>query len=427
MKFNAKKLTQKGQGVWTVEINGDDWKNAIKKGKSKVAADIEIPGFRKGKVPKAKVEQFLTPAKYLKAAIQVILEDAWEFASAQKSEIQPFTSPVPTPVKISEESCTIDFVFDLKPEIEIGKYTGIKAKELVKQTFEATAEEIDGAIEQYQSRFALEKDKEDLTVAVGDVVVFDFEGFIDDKPFKGGKGLDFRLVIGSKQMIPGFEDAMIGKKIGESTIAVTFPEDYTPELSGKKAKFILDIKTIKQRELPAKDDELAKDLNLPNINTYKELVDFVTSEIIKQKTTNLKNQFVNQVIDIIIANSKIELPKIAIDKEVENLYKEFEARVASQKLTMKDYKKQTGLTDAAIKEELVDDAKRRISSHLVTDKVRNNEKFEFTPEEVAAKYEVLAKQFGVEAEMIKGFLPEDQVKEDLIKEKIIDFLYQNNG
>lgn len=427
MKFSAKKLTEKGQGVWTVHVDGDEWKTAVKKGKNKAAANIEIPGFRKGKAPKEKIQQLLSPVKYLNAAVQVILEKAWDFAKEQNSDIQPFTSPVPTPTKVSEELCEIDFVFDLKPEIKIGKYKGLKGKELVKETFEATSEEIDKAIEQYQARFALEKDKEDQTIANGDVVVFDFEGFVDGAPFKGGKGLDFKLVIGSNQMIPGFETAMIGKKLGESSINVVFPADYTPELSDKEAEFKLNVKEIKQRELPAKDDELAKDLNLPNIKTYKELEAFVTTEIVKQKTTALKNQFVNKVIDMIIESSKIELPKLVVDKEVNNLFKEFEARVASQKITMKEYKKQTGLTDEAIKAELIDDAKRRISSHLVTDKVRNNEKFEFSAEEIAAKYEVLAKQFGVEAEMIKGFLPEEQVKEDLVREKIVDFLYENNG
>ncbi|QEH61711.1 trigger factor [Spiroplasma chinense] len=429
MKFSAKKLAEKGQGAWIVTIEGEEWAEAVKKGKAKAAANLEIPGFRKGKAPQEKVAQYLTPVKYLNSAVQSILEKAWDFAKEQNSDVQPFNSPVPTPTKISEKSCELEFVFDLKPEINIGEYKGLKSKELVKEEFEATKEEIEKAIDQYRERFALEKDKEaDAVIAKGDVVKFDFEGFIDGEAFKGGKGLDFRLVIGSGNMIPGFEDAMIGKKLGESTIKVTFPNDYTPELSGKEAEFKLNVKEIKERVLPKKDDELAKDLNLPNIKTYKELEENVKVQIVEQKTTTLKNVFVNKVIDMIIANSKIELPKAVINKEIDSLYKEFEARVAGQKLSMKEYKKQTGMTDEDIRAELFDDAKRRISSHLVTDKVRNNENFEVSAEEINEKYTKLASQFGLEVDYIKGsILPEAHVKEEILKEKLIDFLYVNNG
>gem|GEM_PF-5452346 len=228
-------------------------------------------------------------------------------------------------------------------------------------------------------------------------------------------------------MIPDFESAMIGKGLGKSSIDVVFPEDYTPELANKKAKFKLNIKEIKERILPEKNDELVKDLNIKNINTYKELEKFVKLEILNQKTNSSKNIFVNNVIDIIIENSKIELPKVAINKEVENLFKEFEARVSAQKITMKKYKEQTGLTDEDIKSELVDDAKRRISSQLITDKVRNTEKFEVVDEELTNKYDDLVKKFGVDLKTLKSFLTEDQIKDEIIREKIINFLYENNG
>ncbi|AHI52727.1 trigger factor [Spiroplasma culicicola] len=428
MKFSAKKIAEKGQGVWTVTIDGQEWLDAVKKGKNKVAANIEIPGFRKGKAPKEKVEQYLTPVKYLNAAVQSIIEKAFEFARDQKSDVKPFTSPTPVPTKVSEQLCELDFVFDIMPEIEISEYKGLKSKDLVKEEFKATKEEIEKAIDQYRERFALEKDKEEQIIAKDDVVKFDFEGFIDGVAFKGGKGLDFRLVIGSGNMIPGFEDAMIGKGMGKSTINVTFPEDYTPELSGKKAEFKLNVKEIKTRMLPAKDDELAKDLNLPNIKTYKELETSVEQQIIDQKTTALKNTFVNKVIDLIIEKSKIELPQTVINKEIDSLFKEFEARVASQKLTMKEYKKQTGLSDEDIRKELFDDAKRRICSHLITDKVRNSEKFDVDAKEIEAKYSKLAAQFGLEVDYIKkSILPEEHVKEEILREKLIDFLYENNG
>ncbi len=429
MKFSAKKSAQNVQGIWTVTIDGEEWKQAVAKGKNKAAAKIQIPGFRVGKAPKEKIEQYLTPVKYLNAAVQSVLSKAWDFAKEQKTDIQPFNSPVPTPKKVSETSCELEFVFDLRPEIEISEYKGLKSKDLVKEKIEVTNEDLEKAIDQYREKFVMEKERgpEDK-IKKGDNVKFDFEGFIDGVSFKGGKGTDFQFIIGSGNMIPGFEDAMIGKKLGKTKIKVTFPVDYTKELSGKEAEFELNIKSIKERILPNKDDELAKDLNLPNIKTYKELEDSIKKQILEQKTNIQKNTFVNKIIDKIIEKSNIQLPKSVVDKEIDNLFKEFESKVLSQKLTMKEYKKQTGLTDADIREELFDDAKRKICSYLVTDKVRNTEKFEATKEELDAKYQMLASQFNLELDYIKNvILPEEQIKEEIIREKLVTFLYENNG
>ncbi|WP_339021559.1 trigger factor [Spiroplasma endosymbiont of Atherix ibis] len=429
MKFSAKKLADKGQGIWIVTIDGKEWEEAIKKGKNKVSVNMEIPGFRKGKIPKEKIEQYLTPVKYLNAAVQSVIEKSWNFAKEQKTDVEPFNSPVPTPVKISEKECELHFIFDLKPEIKIGNYKGIKYKDLVKEEVKVEKEDLDKAIDQYRERFVMEKQKEKVEkIAKGDSVIFDFEGFIDNVAFKGGKGIDFKLVIGSGQMIPGFEEKMIGKTLGKSSINVTFPENYTPELSGKKAEFKLDIKEIKERVLPSKDDELLKDLNLPGIKTFKELEDSLKKQILEQKLNQSKNIFVNNVIDIIRKDSKIEIPKSAINKEIDNLYKEFEAKVQSQKITIKEYKKQTGLSDQDIRNELFQDAKKRIESYLITDQVRNTEKFEVSKEEMEQKYSSLAKNFGVEPDFIKeSLIPEVQIKEEIIREKIVDFLYSNNG
>ncbi|KAJ3616544.1 hypothetical protein Zmor_011838 [Zophobas morio] len=334
------------------------------------------------------------------------------------------------PSKISDEICEIEFTFDLKPEIKIGAYKGIKDAELKKESSKATKEEIEKSIDQYRERFAMEtlKEGENVKIENGDVVKFDFEGLVDGEKFNGGGGKDFVLTIGSDRMIPGFEKAMIGKGLGESEIKVTFPKGYTEELSEKDAVFKLDVKEIKSRTLPAKDDELAKDLNIKEVTTYKELEKYVTDMIEKNKGTQLKNIFVNKVIELIAKNSTLEIPKAAIDKEVATLYKEFEQRVMSQKLTMKEYKKQSGMTDEDIKKELFGDAKARLESYLITDKVRNEEKFEVSDKEVAAKYEEFAKTFGTDVEYLKtNVLPEAQVKEELIREKLVDFLYENNG
>lgn len=427
MKLKSEKLIDKGQGKWIVTIDGQEWKDALEKGKKRVASNIQIPGFRKGKVPKAKIDEYLTPSRYLNEALKVILEPAWNFAKESKSNVQPFNSPVPTPTKISEDICVIEFQFDLKPEIKIGAYKGIKSDKLKKPDFKVTKEEIDKAIDQYREKFVMEKIKEEAKVEVGDAVKFDFEGFVDGKAFPGGKGKDFILVIGSKQMIPGFEDEMVGKSLGECSINVTFPKDYTPELSGKKAEFKLNIHEIKERILPEKDDELAKDLGIKDVTTYKQLEYYIKKQIEKNKSMQLKNVFVNDVIREIAKTSTIEIPQSAIEKEVTNMYKEFEQRVAAQKLTMKEYRKKTGMTDEDIRKELFNDARERLESYLVTDEVRNKEKFDVSSEEINDKYNEMAQQFGVEPSYLSNLMPESQIKEEIIREKLVSFLFENNG
>lgn len=429
MKFEEKKIAEKGRGLWNVTIEGKEWEDAVNKGKKNAAAGIQIPGFRKGKAPKSRVEALLTPSKYLNEALKAVLESAWNFAKDQKSSLEPFNSPVPAPKEISDKYCVIEFAFDLKPEIKIGEYKNLKSDDLKKESATPTDEEIENAIKQYRNKFAMEKIREDdAEIQIGDVVTFDFEGFIDEVAFIGGKGNDHKLEIGSGQFIPGFEDSMTGLKKGKHNIDVTFPEDYTPELAGKKAEFRLDIKEIKEKVLPNKDDELAKDLNIKGVSTFPEFEEYIKTQIEKQKTTQLKNVFVNKVIEKIKETSKIEIPKIAIDKEVENLFKEFEARVAGQKLTMKEYKKQTGMSDTDIRNELFGDAKARLESYLITDEVRNKEKFEAEESEIDKKFQDLSDQFGMKVEELKNvILPVEQVKEEIIKEKLINFLYENNG
>ncbi|AHI53716.1 trigger factor [Spiroplasma sabaudiense Ar-1343] len=430
MKFEAKKLPETGQGKWIISISGDEWKGFYEKGRRKALTEVQIPGFRKGKVPKEMAEKHLSPVKVMNEAFRSAMPKAYDFAKTQKSDIQPWGSPNPNPTKISETELELEFVFDLKPEIKIEKYKGITGPKKV--AVKAEKDEIAAEIKKYQERFVMEKIKEGDNVAVedGDNVKFDFEGFINNEAFQGGKGLDYQLVIGSKNFIPGFEEAMIGLKVGiEQEIKVTFPKDYQAEnLAGKEATFKISIKEIKSRILPKADDELAKDLNIKDVNTFADLEKLVVTQIEKAKNSNERNRFVNEIIDLIRKESTIELPKSAIDREVQNMRKEFEQKVIANKMTLKEYKKISGLSDEDINNEIFGDAKKRLESYLITDEVRNKEKLEATPEEIEQKYNDLASQFGISAQMLKeSVLQESQVATEIVNEKIVEFIYKNNG
>ncbi|WP_338970673.1 trigger factor [Spiroplasma endosymbiont of Labia minor] len=428
MKFKEEKLVKLGQGKWIVSIVGEEWTKFYNRGKAQAISNLEIKGFRKGKVPKELQEKSLSSTKILTNAYAAAVESAWNFAKEQKHGIEPWSSPASMPKKLSESEMEVEFVFDLRPEIKIGNYKDITGPKKEKLT--ASAQEINDEIKQYQKRFAMEKTKDDKDALIekGNVVVFDFEGFKDDKPFNGGKGENYLLEIGSNQFIPGFEDGMIGMKLGKNKLNISFPEDYqVKELAGMPTVFKLDIKEIKERTLPELDDTLMKDLNIKSVSTVADLKKYVKKLIEDKKSTELKNIFVNQVIDEIIKNSTIEIPKGAIDRETANMRQDFENQVIAQKLTIKDYKKKTGLTDEDINKEIFGDAKRRLESYLITDEVRKQEKLEATDDEIKTKYDELSKQFGMDVEQITELLPHEKIAQEIISNKIINFLYENNG
>lgn len=426
MKFTESKIIEQGTGKWTVSVSGKEWEEALKKAKNRVIANLEVPGFRKGKVPAAQVHKYITPSKIYNEAYRMMVSPTFDFARSQEVKIEPMSSPSPVPTKVGEKELVIDFLFDLKPEITLGEYKNIKT--ITKTPIEVTEKEVDAAIDQYCEQLVMEKTKDKSeAIANGDTVIFDFEGFMDKQPFKGGEAKAHKLVIGSKQFIPGFEDSMIGLKLGKSEIEVTFPSDYTPELADKKAIFKLNITEIKARELPKRDDELVKDLNLPEIKTFKEFEKKVKEDILKQKENNIKNNFVNDIIEEIAKSSTIELPKTAIENQTADLKKEFEEQLKKQNMDIKKYKKATGLTDEQIHEELKLDAKAKLEAFLVTSEIRAKEKFEVTDKLLDVKYEVFAKQFGMDVEQIKTMINPEMLKSEIINELLVDFLYSNNG
>lgn len=426
MKFREEKLKNEGLGKWIVTIDGEEYDKILVKAKNKAKNNIEIPGFRKGKAPVSEVEKYLTPNRIYNEAYHLAIDPAFQFALDSERTIKAMNSPEPKLNKVSDKLMELEFVFDLVPEIKLGQYTGITS---VKKTpIKVSEDEIQTELKKYQERFLMEKTRmADEKIQTGDSVKFDFTGLINNEPFKGGDAKDYTLVIGSNQFVPGFEDAMIGLGLGQHEIKVTFPKEYSPELGGKETLFKLDIKEIRERIYPEVDAELIKDLNLKDVKTLAELKAKIKSDLKLQKTYALKNEFVNSVVEEIIKNSEIEIPKSAIDHQVKELKKEFEQEVVRQGLTLKDYKKLANLTDADIEKEILGDAKIRLESYLVTNEIRNQEKFEVDETKIEAKYQELAQQFSLEVTKLKTLLPVQQISDEILSETLNDFLYQNNG
>lgn len=430
MKFKAEKIQDKGIGKWYVTIDGTEWTDYIKKAEKKAAEQLEVPGFRKGKVPTDLIKKHLTEAKILDAAHHLVVNKAYKFAFDQKSDIEPFSSPVPSVQKISKTEYILQLEFDLKPEVKISKYTGFTDKELKKTKIEVKKADIDDNINQLRNRFAIFKPKT-TEITTGDTVIFDFEGFVDGKPFKGGKATDFTLEIGSGQFIPGFEEAMIGLKTGDKKeINVTFPADYhVEELKSTPAIFKLNIKEVKTKELPELNDELAKDVNLKGIDTLAKLEAHVKNNIYEQLLKQEYDHFIGHLFRLIAEDSKIALPESIIRKEANQLKHEFEQKLQGQQMDIKTYKKRTGMSEEDIFNELFKDAKNRLENGVIVDAVVQNENITATDAEIDEQYEKLGKQFGIDGKALKEtkLVSDQQVKEQVMHDKVFAFLYQNNG
>ncbi|AOQ22213.1 trigger factor [Mycoplasma capricolum subsp. capripneumoniae] len=427
MIFAQEKLVDQGQGKWTVTIDGEQWTEFLKKAKNRLKANLVVPGFRKGKAPESETAKCLTPIKLYNEAFKIVIKPAFDFALTQENRIQNDNSPTPVIVKVSEKEIVIDFVFDLVLEVKIGEYKNIST--IKKSTVEVSQEDVDNVIDMYRSRFAMQKEKEaNDQIQKGDIVTFDFKGYVDDQAFEGGEAKDFVLEIGSNQFVPGFEDSMIGLKVGENQeINVKFPEEYIPSLAGKDAKFVLNIKNIKEKILPAKDDELVKDLNLPDITTYVQLEEKVKKDVLEQKTKNNKSEFVENIIDEIIKTSEFQIPKTIVERQLKDVKKEFEDQLTQQKITLEKYKGITKILQEEIDEELKNDAIHRIKSFLVVSEIKNKENIKASEEAINTKFEEFANLYGIEVEKIKSLIDNQAIKHQVESELLETFIFENNG
>jgi len=428
MKFQETKLDN-GRGRWTVTVDGTEWADALKKARKDLIANIEIKGFRKGKAPMSEIEKELTPSRIYQTAIQMILDPAFMFAINQKdAKLQPFTTPIPTADAVDDNHVVVNFDFEAKPEITLGNYKGLKIENLTKQAPVATDEEINDVLKQYQERFAMETAKpEKAKIAKGDVVTFDFTGYVDGKPFDGGHAEDYKLEIGSNSFIPGFEDAMIGLTRGDNqSINVTFPAGYSPELSGKPAEFKLNIKEIATKELPKLDDDLALDLALPEVKTLAALKEHIQADIVKQKAASLKNGYVDRVLAEILKNSDVQIPQTIIQQQKKHLLADFEQTVQKEGMNLEEYKKTVGIDDAEFNKQLEADATNELATYLVTSEIIAKENLDATEEEVNNKFKEFHELYGIPEDQLKTLLKPEQVSAEIVNEKLINFLYENN-
>ena len=406
-----------------ITIDGEKFREAIDKAYRKNCKKISVPGFRKGKAPQKMIEKLYGEGVFFEDALNLLYNDAVEEA-IKDSGLRVIDDKMDFEmVSISKED-GVDFKVSVTtyPEVSVGEYKGLKAERAV---VKVDAAEVNAEISALQDRNARMISVEDRAAKKGDTVVIDFEGFADGKAFDGGKAEGHSLELGSGHFIPGFEDQIIGKNIGdEFDVNVTFPEDYgAKDLAGKAAVFKVKLHEIKIKELPTVDDEFAKDVS--EFDTLKELKADLKKKALERKNKAADEAVENALVQQIVDGLTGDIPEAMFENRMNQSLQDFDYRLRSQGMDLNTYLKYTGSTAEEFKKSFRPQAEMQVKYRLALEKIAELEKFEISDEEVDKEYSRLAEQYSVEADRVKAMIPAEELKKDLAVGKAIDFIKAN--
>ena len=424
MSFTIEKL-DKNMAKLTIEVSVEDFEKAVEAAYQKNKGKIEVPGFRKGKVPRKMIEQMYGKEVFFEDAANEVIPEAYEKAYDECEE-EIVSAPK---IEVTQIEAGKPFIFTaevaLKPEVKLGKYKGIKVD---KVAVEVTEEEVNEAIETERKNSARTVSVEDRPIQDGDTTVIDFEGFVDGVAFEGGKGENYPLTIGSHSFIDTFEEQLIGKSINDEVeVNVTFPEDYhAEELKGKPALFKVTIKEIKENQLPELDDEFAEEVSA--YDTFAEYKESVKKNLEEKKEADAKNAKEEAVVEAIIADAEMEIPEAMVATQQRQMVDEFAQRLAMQGLSMEQYSQFTGMTAATMMEQVKPQAEKRIKSRLVLEAVVEAEKIEVSDAEYEEELAKMAEAYKMEVEQIKEIMDDEravEMKKDMAIQKAVEFVVAN--
>ena len=406
-----------------ITVDGEKFREAIAEAYKRNGKKINVPGFRKGKAPLHLIEKYYGTEIFFEDALNLLYNDLVEDA-IKDSGLKVINDKMDFEmVSISKED-GVDFKVSVTtyPEIEIGEYKGLKAE---KTAVKVTTEEVESEVNAMADRNARMVSVEDRAAQNGDTVIIDFEGFTDGVAFEGGKGEGHSLTLGSGQFIPGFEDQIVGKNIGdEFDVNVTFPEDYgAKELAGKEAVFKVKLHEIKVRELPTIDDEFAKDVS--EFDTLDALKADLEKKAIERKTKAADEAVENALVQQVVDGIKGEIPEAMFENRLEQLTEDFAYRLQSQGLNLETYLKYTNSNIDEFKKSFRPQAESQVKFRLALEKIAELENITPSEEELEAEYAKLAESYGVEADKVKSAIPAEEISKDLAVGKAIDLVKEN--
>ena len=426
MSVQVEKL-EKSMAKLTITVEAAKFDAAVDSAYQKNKGKIALPGFRKGKAPRAMIEKMYGTGVFFEDAANELIPEAYETA-AKESELEIVAQPE---IEVTQMDKGTDFIFTatvaIKPEVTLGDYKGI---EVEKKEAEVSEEEITAEIDKAREANSRLITIEDRATEDGDTVIIDFDGYVDGKQFEGGYAEDYTLVLGSHSFIDNFEDQLVGKNLGEDVeVNVTFPEEYhVDELKGKPALFKVKIKEIQKKELPELDDDFAQDVS--DFDTLDEYKADVEKKILENKENQIKREQEDQIIEKIIENAQMEIPQQMIAAQTRQMTQEFAQRLQSQGLSLEQYMQFTGLTPQKMMEDLEPQALKRIQSRLVLEAVVAAENIEASDEEIDKELENMASMYQMEIDKLKELIGDDEKKQigmDLAVQKAVEFVVKEAG
>lgn len=412
--MNVKSVEKEnGKAKVVVEIDKAEFEQALNKAYAKCRKDIMLPGFRKGKAPRKMVESMYGATVFYEDAVNEIFPDIYTKAIVEqelKAVGSPSVSNMDTP---DEGGVVLTIETELYPEVTLGQYKGL---EVPKHEVKVEESEVDAEVGRMAERNA-RIETVDRAAANGDTVVIDFEGFVDDKPFQGGKAEDYSLTLGSGSFIPGFEDALVGAVAGEERdVNVTFPEDYSAkELAGKPAVFKCKVHEVKESIKPELDDEFAKDVS--EFDTLDALKDDIRTRFTKSRTEQNERAFESAAVQMAAANMTCNIPACMIDEQVDHQIEQFAYQLQSQGMKMEDYVKMVGGDLSSLRASMRPMAEQTVRSDILLSEIAHAENLEVTDEEVEEELKKLAEQYQMELDKVKAAVDTAAVKSDLMGRK----------
>lgn len=417
--FEVKKI-ENAKAELSCTIDGDKWKEALKKAFKKLSSNLEVKGFRKGQVPESIVKKHIPDESVQYEAAQEIAQDILTEGIKEK-DLELIDRPELKVDAVNNDSCKLTFICPVTPDVELGDYKNLKYSV---EEVSVTDGDVEAELDKLKEQKAEVEIKEDGTVEKGDITVIDFEGFKDGVAFEGGKGENYELTIGSGQFIPGFEEQLIGmKQEEEKEINVTFPENYHVEdLKGKPVVFKVKLHEIKKKVPGVIDDELVKELKIKDVNTVDELKKYIKDSLLKNKQFEAENKAIEEVLKKLVDASKIDVPEAMIKREQDQMLQDYAQRFMQQGVSLEQFTKITGQSIDQIKEGFKEDAIKRIKTTLCLSEISKVEKLEASKEDIDKQYDDMAKQYNIPVEEVKKYVSEDQIVSELKLQKALDFL-----
>ena len=417
MSVKSCEKLEKSTVALTVEVSAADFEAAVEKAYRKQRGSIRMPGFRPGKAPRKMIENMYGAAIFYEEAVNIALPDAYAGA-VKEADLQVVGYPQVELLDVGKEGFSFKATVAVYPEVTLGQYKGIEAP---RAEINVTDEDVENRLKEMADRNSRMVSVDDRAVQQGDIANIDFEGFLDGVPFDGGKSDNFDLEIGSGSFVPGFEDQVAGMSITEEKdIDITFPEDYHADLAGKDVVFHVKVNSIKVKELPALDDEFAKDVS--EFDTLEELKNDVRGKLVSEREDAARRAFEDIVMTKVAENIEADIPDAMIDDQAGRFVDNFRMQIQSQGIPYEQYMKMTGMDEDKLLEDAKGPAVGQVRMNLAINAIIKAENLEATEEDVAAEYEKMASQYGMDVENVKKYLDDEVIKEQVTRSKAIELV-----